>query len=235
MASVAGARVERHIPNRSRRCDLADEQMRLELIGQCFGGDPESSSHRYEPEVAFYKPSTDVVVIGHAHAPAPGTRAMMVEVRVGSLQKRLRVTGDRVWFSAGGLPALHAGETLLVGAPPCAHGLRIGREQSLVRVQLGHRRVDVTASAVSPALPSRATSHAASSLPEDREKARASARRCPGCAAASKASQTRWRHSGRPLSSNTHPAALIQVEKQARRTPDPFERRRPETCDHGGA
>jgi hypothetical protein len=88
------------------RCELADEQMGLELGGQCFAGDPESSSYRYEPEVAFHKPATDVVVIGQAHAPARATREMSVEVRVGGLMKTLRVVGDRVWFKAGGLATI---------------------------------------------------------------------------------------------------------------------------------
>jgi hypothetical protein len=35
------------------------------------GRGPEASSYRYEPEVAFTKPNTDVVVNGHAWAPAP--------------------------------------------------------------------------------------------------------------------------------------------------------------------
>jgi hypothetical protein len=92
--------------DRRGHCELADEQRGLELGGRCFGDDAESSSYRYEPEVAFHKPATDVVVIGHAHAPAGATREMLVEVRVGSLMKALRVVGDRVWFKAGGLAAI---------------------------------------------------------------------------------------------------------------------------------
>lgn len=59
-------------------------------------GDPESSTVRHESELAPYKPSTDVVVIGKAYAPR-GERAprMMVGVQVEDRKKLLVVTGDR--------------------------------------------------------------------------------------------------------------------------------------------
>lgn len=88
------------------RCHPAAVQAPLQMAGECFGEDPATSSYRYEPEVAFHKPATDVVFIGHAYAPAPGTREMLVEVRVGSLTKRILVCGDRVWFEAAGVPTI---------------------------------------------------------------------------------------------------------------------------------
>jgi hypothetical protein len=90
------------------RCELAEQQVPLQLGGECFGPDPATSSYRYEPEVAFFKPATDVVLIGHAHAVAPGTREMLVDARVGELQKQLHVVGDRVWFKSAGLPTMSA-------------------------------------------------------------------------------------------------------------------------------
>ncbi|MFP2931999.1 DUF2169 domain-containing protein [Pyxidicoccus sp. 3LG] len=62
----------------------------------------DTSSYRYEPEVAFFKPATDVVLVGHAHAPAPGTRELLVSLQVGPLQKVVRVLGDRVWVRSLG-------------------------------------------------------------------------------------------------------------------------------------
>lgn len=88
------------------RCRPAAAQLPVQVSGECFGDDPETSSYRYEPEVAFHKPATDVVFIGHAYPPASGTREMLVEVRVGALAKRILVYGDRVWFDAAGFPAM---------------------------------------------------------------------------------------------------------------------------------
>jgi hypothetical protein len=88
------------------RCALADEQLPLLPSGQCWGKDPETSSYRYEPEVAFFKPNTDVVLNGHAHAPRSGTREMRVSLRVGPLARDLRVVGDRVWFRSLGAVAI---------------------------------------------------------------------------------------------------------------------------------
>jgi hypothetical protein len=87
-------------------CELADQQLPLQLAGECFGADPATSSYRYEPDVAFHKPATDVVFIGHAHAPRPGTREMLVDVSVAGLRRQLLVSGDRVWFRALGLPTI---------------------------------------------------------------------------------------------------------------------------------
>lgn len=74
---------------------LGEQQMPPQLAGQ-FWGDPMSSSYKFEPECAFFKPATDVVLIGHACAARPGTTELQVGLRVGSLQKVVRVIGDRV-------------------------------------------------------------------------------------------------------------------------------------------
>jgi len=85
------------------RCVLAQEQQPLSPSGECWGKDPATSSYRYEPEVAFFKPGTDVVLNGHAHAPRGATREMQVSLRVGPLRKDLLVFGDRVWFRSMGI------------------------------------------------------------------------------------------------------------------------------------
>ncbi|MCC6418735.1 MAG: DUF2169 domain-containing protein [Gemmataceae bacterium] len=78
---------------------LAEKPVPVNAAGQ-FWGDPDTSSYKYEPEVAFIKPATDVVLIGHAHAPKKGTTEVNVTLRVGPLEKAVRVVGDRLWTKA---------------------------------------------------------------------------------------------------------------------------------------
>jgi hypothetical protein len=59
-------------------------------------GDPETSTVKFESDLAPYKLATDVVVIGKAFAPAGKPVAGLdVAVAVGNHQKVIRVTGDR--------------------------------------------------------------------------------------------------------------------------------------------
>ncbi|MCY1031919.1 DUF2169 domain-containing protein [Corallococcus sp. BB11-1] len=80
---------------------LAEEQAPLHHGGILQGGQ-EDSSYRYEPEVAFFKPATDVVLVGHAQAPSPDTRELKVALQVGPLRKVVQVFGERVWFKSLG-------------------------------------------------------------------------------------------------------------------------------------
>jgi len=75
---------------------LAEQQLPVNPAGQ-FWGDPEKSSYKYEPECAFIKPATDVVLIGHAHAPNARTTELDVRLRIGPLDKTVHVVGDRKW------------------------------------------------------------------------------------------------------------------------------------------
>ncbi len=82
---------------------VAPEQALVNLAGEPYG-DPAESSYRYEPECAFAKPATDVVLVGSAMAPRPGTTDMLVAFQVGPVKKGVRVMGDRAFFkSAGGV------------------------------------------------------------------------------------------------------------------------------------
>jgi len=72
-----------------------EEPVPLELAGT-HHGDPAKSSPRIEAPVAFFKPSTDVVLLGHAHAPSANTTELQVGLRLGPVQKVVRVSGDRV-------------------------------------------------------------------------------------------------------------------------------------------
>lgn len=65
-------------------------------------GDPKNSSYRYEPETAFTKVTTDVVVIGDAVASAGPVRHLLVDIQVGTLRRQLGVIGDRRWLPHNG-------------------------------------------------------------------------------------------------------------------------------------
>jgi hypothetical protein len=88
------------------RCTVAEEQTPIEASGKCWGEDPETSSYRYEPEVAFFKPGTDVVLNGSACAPSGRATRVEVGLSVGPARKTAVVFGDRVWFRSTGGPAI---------------------------------------------------------------------------------------------------------------------------------
>jgi hypothetical protein len=70
-----------------------------------YWGEPGSSSLRYEGQTAYYREGTDVYLSGRAQAPHGRPVAqMLVRLQVGPCQKRVLVTGDRVW--EGGLLGL---------------------------------------------------------------------------------------------------------------------------------
>ncbi|HSN97582.1 MAG TPA: DUF2169 domain-containing protein, partial [Candidatus Nanopelagicales bacterium] len=73
------------------------------LTGALWGKDAAVSSYRIEPAFAFFKPATDVVLLGHAHA-RHATEAQVV-FRVGPVGKALRVVGDRSWVRSAGAVA----------------------------------------------------------------------------------------------------------------------------------
>jgi hypothetical protein len=65
-------------------------------------GDPEKSSIKYPSDLCLAKPGTDVIVVATAHA--PGGKAVPsfdAGVRVGALEKTIRVFGLRVWGANG--------------------------------------------------------------------------------------------------------------------------------------
>ena len=84
------------------RCQRHEEQVPINLGGEPWGEDPANSSYHYEPEVAFIKPATDVVLIGHAWAARAGVTEMSVGLKVGALRKEAAVFGDRLWFKSLG-------------------------------------------------------------------------------------------------------------------------------------
>ena len=84
-----------------RALRLAEEQLPVNVAGEPWG-EPEQSSYRYEPECAPFKLATDVVLVGHAHATERNTTSLIVTLKVGTLQKSVRVLGERMWFKSLG-------------------------------------------------------------------------------------------------------------------------------------
>ena len=67
-----------------------------------YHGEPGKSSIKYEADLVLTKKVTDILVVGHAHA--PGGRPVSeldVGFRVGPVQKILKVFGDRQWGPLG--------------------------------------------------------------------------------------------------------------------------------------
>jgi len=63
-----------------------------------FYGEPNTSSVRFESDLAPYKPNSDIIINAHAHAPeGKASPQWLVSVQVGTLHKRLLITGARYW------------------------------------------------------------------------------------------------------------------------------------------
>ena len=80
---------------------LSEQQLPVNLTGE-YWGRPEESSYKYEPEGAFIKLATDVVLIGHAWPRRQGDTKGTVNLRVGALVKSISVVGDRYWVKSLG-------------------------------------------------------------------------------------------------------------------------------------
>jgi hypothetical protein len=83
-------------------CVRAEQQVPVNKGGELWSEEPEKSSYRYEPEVAFFKPATDIVLNGHAYATRRDTREMVVGMRIGQLTKEALVVGERQWLKVMG-------------------------------------------------------------------------------------------------------------------------------------
>ena len=65
-------------------------------------GDPATTSVRVPSDLSLVKPATDVLLVGHAHAPgAWPVPSVDVALAAGPLRKHVRVVGDRVWERGG--------------------------------------------------------------------------------------------------------------------------------------
>lgn len=75
--------------------ELAEAQEEV-LAAPKYRGEPGRSSLLYESDLVLTKPSTDVLLHGHAYA-SPARPVVDVAMAVGGIAKRLRVFGDRLW------------------------------------------------------------------------------------------------------------------------------------------
>jgi len=67
-----------------------------------YHGEPGKSSIKYEADLVLTKPTTDVILVGHAYAPGGHpVSALDAGFRIGPLEKLLRITGDRTWGALG--------------------------------------------------------------------------------------------------------------------------------------
>jgi len=83
--------------NVGRGLTLADEQLPPQET-DVYWTEPNRSSLKYASDMHIGKPTTDVVVIGHACAPAQKeVTELDVGVTVGPVDRALRVYGDRAW------------------------------------------------------------------------------------------------------------------------------------------
>lgn len=79
---------------------LAAEPLAVQLADE-FWGDPAQTSIARVGELHLAKPGTDVILQGSAFEPRGRQVATLdVQLRVGALQRSLRITGDRVWERA---------------------------------------------------------------------------------------------------------------------------------------
>lgn len=80
------------------------ERMRKMRQGDAPWGKPEIASYRYPSDLCIQKPGTDVIVVGRAFSPrGESVPTFEAGVRLGRLQKIVRVTGQRVWLPDGTL------------------------------------------------------------------------------------------------------------------------------------
>lgn len=90
--------------------ERADQQEPVRLA-PLYTGEPGKSSLLYDTDLVRTKPTTDVLLHGHAYAPgAEPTPEVEVILRVGPINKTLRVLGDRTWKSSFLGPKLSAAE-----------------------------------------------------------------------------------------------------------------------------
>lgn len=78
------------------RLSISEEQRPLRLADE-FYGDPHRSSLRYPGEMHLRKPGTDVLLLGDAAVDGRPVERVDVSLRVGAIDKTIRVTGDRRW------------------------------------------------------------------------------------------------------------------------------------------
>jgi len=75
---------------------ISPDQLPIEWADRYYG-EPGNSSLLYEADAALRKIATDVALIGHAYPIRKGDSQVDVSLKIGGLQKTVRVFGDRHW------------------------------------------------------------------------------------------------------------------------------------------
>ncbi len=87
---------------------IREAQPSINIGGKYWTDDVEKSSIKYEPQIAFQKQATDIVLIGHAYTQNKGENEVSVGLRVGPVQKIVKVIGDRyLLYRAGNVSISH--------------------------------------------------------------------------------------------------------------------------------
>jgi hypothetical protein len=83
---------------REGKVEISENQLPILTVNEYYENNP-LASVRYEADNAFYKPFTDVVLVGKAHAPnGQQVTELDVTLKVGALAKTIRVFGNRKWL-----------------------------------------------------------------------------------------------------------------------------------------
>jgi hypothetical protein len=98
-----------YVLDRTGRPAIAGKQLAVNILGQSYGQSG-TSSYKYEPETAFVKPATDVVLIGRAYPSGTGCIECDVRFQVGPVRKTVKVVGDRYWVKSLGTISMTAPE-----------------------------------------------------------------------------------------------------------------------------
>lgn len=90
---------------REGRAVPSDVQLPVRLADE-YRGEPGLSSLLGAGDLAPFKPAADVLLEGFAYTQASSRHQALVALRVGALQKGLRVTGDRIWDKTLGVSSM---------------------------------------------------------------------------------------------------------------------------------
>ena len=112
------------LPKPGEQVRLRDEQLPL-IMADTFTGEPGFSAPVHEIDFAPRKNACDVLLTGHARAPAGRQLTRMrAGLRVGPMEKVFDVVGDRVWQA--GLTGITASETLYFTEMPVSYDRAFG-------------------------------------------------------------------------------------------------------------
>lgn len=112
------------LPKPGEAVRLADEQLPL-VMADTFTGEPGFSAPVLEVDFAPRKPRCDVLLTGHARAPAGRVvQRLRAGLRVGTLHKVFDVVGDRVWRA--GVATFSATEPLPFSEMPVSYDRAYG-------------------------------------------------------------------------------------------------------------